>query len=256
VTRRAVAALQHRLAAASDERTRLWWERYLRGAVPFRGVPMARIRAAVHAWWKDEAFDEFPPLARKELAYALLRERAAEDKIAGVLVLREILLPELGLRDLPALRALFADGSIADWNTCDWFCVKVLGTLVQRSPERERIARRIAGWHRAETVWQRRASVVAFVNLAPRGEANFPGFTSMLLESCAAVVRGKERFAQTAVGWSLRELAQAEPRRVEAFIREHLARLSPEALRAATEKMPDAVRRELVRSRGRVAEAV
>ena len=28
--------------------------------------------------------------------------------------------------DVPRFAALFAEGWIYDWNTCDWFCIKVL----------------------------------------------------------------------------------------------------------------------------------
>ena len=59
----------------------------------------------------------------------------------------------------------------ACWNVCDWFCVKVLGSLVEM--EGEACARAIAGWRRAENLWQRRAAGVAFVNLVGRGDKNF-----------------------------------------------------------------------------------
>jgi hypothetical protein len=40
------------------------------------------------------------------------------------------------------------------------------------------------------------------------------------------------RFAQTGVGWTLRELARSEPERVEAFVERHLGALSLEAIRS------------------------
>jgi 3-methyladenine DNA glycosylase AlkD len=248
-----IAGLQRRLDLASDERSRVWWERYLKGAIRFRGVPMARIRAAVHAWWAEESLAELPVAARKDVAYALLREGMAEDKLAGIIVLQEILMPELRASDLPALAALFDDGWIADWNTCDWLCVKVLGNLIQRSDDRELMARKIAAWRRARSVWRRRASLVAFVNLAPRGDANFAGFTGLLLETSVALARGKERFAQTAVGWTLRELARADPRAVESFLRQHLDVLSRDAVRTASARMPKRTQAELLRLNLRAA---
>jgi hypothetical protein len=55
-----------------------------------------------------------------------------KDKLAGVLFLQEILLPEGALdwrSDLPRFVRIFDGGYIRYRNVCDWFCVKVLGPL-------------------------------------------------------------------------------------------------------------------------------
>jgi len=51
---RLLPALTTRLDALANEKSCAFWERYLIGAVPFRGVPMAGIRKAVHAWWRAD----------------------------------------------------------------------------------------------------------------------------------------------------------------------------------------------------------
>ena len=95
-----VHALAERLAAAADERTRAWWERYLTGAVPFRGVPMAGIRAAVRGVWAEQVAD-VPVGEQLEVAFGLFAEPYCEDKLAGVLALAELLLDDLSLDDVP-----------------------------------------------------------------------------------------------------------------------------------------------------------
>jgi 3-methyladenine DNA glycosylase AlkD len=174
-----------------------------------------------------------------------MRLTYCEDKLAGVLYLQEILLPagRATCADLPRFAALFAEGHIYDWNTCDWFCVRVLGPLAEK--EGESCARALSAWRDADGLWQRRAAGVAFVNLARRGEQNFPGFTQMLLDTCAATSRSPERFAQTGAGWVLRELSHAEPERVAAFVEEHLPQLSTEAVSYATAKLPPETRLRL-----------
>ena len=231
--------LQQRLQAHAQPQTKAWWEAYLKQVLPFRGVKMALIRKSVHTWHQERLVTADNQL---EHALALLYQEHAEDKLAGILVLQEILLETLQWQhDLAKLAAAFAEGAIQDWNTCDWLCVKVLGPLAQLRGEP--CARAIAAWHQADTLWQRRAAGVAFVNLAPHGDANFVGFTDMLLTVCASNVRDPERFAQTGTGWVLRALWLAEPARVEAFIRAHLLFFSSEGLRYATEKMPLAEKR-------------
>ncbi len=235
-----IPALQARLQAAAEPTTKEWWERYLKGAIEVRGVPMAGIRAALHEWCDAALVDG-------SLARDLIREPVAEDKLAGILLLQEILRPR-GLvdcgDDLAAIGELFDEGAIADWNTCDWLCVRVLGPLAESHGER--CARTIAAWRDASNLWRARAAGVAFVNLAPRGDANFAGFTEMLLGVCATNVARTERFAQTGAGWVLRELSRAEPERVADFVRAHFSTMSREAIRSAVRKLPEPVATELL----------
>ncbi|MBL8923007.1 MAG: DNA alkylation repair protein [Myxococcaceae bacterium] len=234
-------ALGSRLERLTTAKSRAFWTRYLKGTVPFRGVPMPAIRQAVHAWWRADGPSSLPPAAQKQLALRLFEGAFCEDKLAGTLVLQELLLGQLERRDLDALGALFDRGLIADWNTCDWFCVKVLGRLVARDLPRRELADDVASWSSARSLWQRRAANVAFVNLAKRGDANFEGFTALMLDTCATTVRSPERFAQTGVGWLLRELAGADRAAVLAFADEHLAVMSREAVRYVIERMPKTV---------------
>jgi 3-methyladenine DNA glycosylase AlkD len=244
--REAVTRLQVRLDQAATAKTKAWWENYLKQAISFRGAKMADIRAALHAWIEAEGFQQdLSPGEQLDLALSLFHEPYAEDKLAGILYLQEALLPAGAIdwrADLPRFARLFDEVHIADWNTCDWFCVKVLGPLVERAlglgtREGERCARAIAEWRRAEVLWRHRASGVAFVNLAKRGEENFCGFTDMLLDVCATLVRREERFAQTGAGWVLRELSLAEPERVAAFVEAHRDDFSKEALDRATSRI-------------------
>ena len=246
----AIARLGARLGERADPAKRAWWERYLRGAIGFRGVPMGVIRGTLHDWFREEGIGEWPPDVQRNAALALIGEPLAEDKLAGILFLQEILLPR-GLLDcedeLPRFAELFDGGAIADWSTCDWFCVRVLGPLAERAGER--CARRIGDWRNGQGLWRRRAAAVAFVDLARRGDENFPGFTDLVLSVCATLAADPARFLQTAVGWVLRDLSVAEPARVAEFLAAHRAQLSREALRMATSRLPDAARDELLGAR-------
>ena len=246
----AIEMIQASLQDHAAARTRRWWERTLRGAATFRGVKMADVRRVVHAWNRADGAN-FTPAAKKELALALVREDATEDKLAGMLVLSEVLLPggDLGLRDVARFAGLFRDGCVADWNTCDWFCVKVLGPLAAQAGPR--CARTIADWRSSGNLWQRRAAGVTFIPVANRGDENFSGFTTLLLRVCDATVRDPDRFAQTGTGWVLRELSRSEPERVSQFVAKRLDHFSAEALRAATSKLDAGTARELRAGRRR-----
>jgi 3-methyladenine DNA glycosylase AlkD len=134
-----IERLQLRLNEDATAATREWWTKYLKGTASFRGVKMADVREAVHAWFEEERLREHLSAGQqKDLALLLLEEDFTEDKLAGVLFLKEILLPAGVLDcgpDLPRFARLFDRGHIRDWGTCDWFCVKVLGPLVTQQGE-------------------------------------------------------------------------------------------------------------------------
>ena len=239
----AIDRLRSRLDTYATAASREWWAKYVKGAASFRGVKMGDLRIAVHAWFEEERLGEQLSIEQqKDLALLLLEADYAEDQLAGVLYLQEILMPAGALdwrSDLPRFACLFSEGHIRDWNVCDWFCVKVLGPLVHQ--QGEPCARAISAWRVADNLWQRRASVVAFANLARSGNGNFPGFTMMVLESCAHLLASQERFAQTGVGWILRELSRCEASRVVEFIELNLDRFSREGLKNATKYLPPEV---------------
>ena len=242
-----IPKLQELLNCRADPRTRTWWESYLKGVIPFRGVRMAEIRALLHGWIRDNGIGELAAGKQRDLALQLIRQTCAEDKLAGILFLQEVLIPSSHIhyrRDIARFGRLFSEGHIFDWNTCDWFCVKVLGPLADR--DGEPCARAIARWKNSRSLWQRRAAGVAFVNLAARGDHFFPGFTQMLLQVCERTVQCPERFAQTGTGWVLRELSVAEPQVVAGFVETNLPRFSREGLRYAVEKYPAPARKRLL----------
>ena len=209
------------LEARADERTRDWWSRYLKGALPFRGVKMAGIREVARLVAPD-ALASGDPVG---FALAQFEREFSEDKLVGVLLLAEHLMDRLDAGVVPRLAEPFERGWIADWSTCDWYCVKVLGKVIERDPD---AAPAVAAWRDAESLWQRRAAAVSFVYLVPKGLHH-----ALVLRVCRANVRDPARFMQTSVGWALGEMRKSDPDAVDAFLAKHSARMSSEARRRA-----------------------
>ena len=197
---------------------------------------MAAIRKVVHEVWEERRLADLDLGERLDLALNQFAQRHSEDKVAGVLLLGELLLEELETEHVNALARPYELGHIDDWSTCDWYCVKVLGPFVEIRDRRER-ARRIASWCKVDRLWQRRAAAVAFVNLAPQGDSFFRGFTRLLLTVCAVNVKDDRRFSQTSVGWLLRELSLAAPDQVRTFVDRHGTNMSREVTKAATARL-------------------
>lgn len=204
----------------------------MRGAIPFRGVGIPAIREALAGWRSTYGIDEYPLEEQLELALALFEESVAEDKLAGILFLQEYLYDKFPWEmALQSYAELFQRGLIFDWNTCDWFCVRVLGPTIALHGEGP--ARALASWASASDLWQARAGVVAFVKVAEQA-AYYP----LVSEAMVILIQRPERFAKTAVGWLLREISQHDEGFVHGFINANLEHFSLESLKNASKYFP------------------
>jgi 3-methyladenine DNA glycosylase AlkD len=234
--------LRDRLREAGDAGKKEWWERYLKGAIEFHGVPMGRIRSLVAEWRVEEGFDT---RALQGIALELLALPIAEEKLAGILLLQEYALPEGVLDDglFDGLERLLDASAIRDWNTVDWLCVRVLGPVIAAFGMDA--ADRISGWVAAPSLWQRRCSLVAYVSLAAADPPVLADMTQRLIGTASTLAPDEERFAQTAIGWTLRELSDVAADEVHAFLLRHRWELSREAVRMAAARLTDTQRTEL-----------
>ena len=254
-TRMLLEDFQIRLQSHASDATKAWWEKYLRGAASFRGAPMADVRSELRAWYAEHDLDSRPRRSQAGIGLELIRAAETEDKLGGILLFQEIVIPggePAWDALLPSFEKLFEDGHLADWNAVDWFCVKVLGPLIER--DGEPCGRAVSAWRGGSTLWQRRASAVAFVNLAKREEP-FPGMHELVLGSCRVLVSSPERFSQTGAGWVLRELSRSAPGTVLEFVTENAGRMSREALRNAIKAFPVEVRAPILKDHRTVPSA-
>lgn len=235
-----VRRLQLALEGASSTTTKTWWNRYLKGAIEFRGVGLPQIRSVLADWRSDNGVDAMPAADQFALALRLFEEPMAEDKLAGVLYLQEYLHDEVPWREcLSRYGSLFERGLIADWNTCDWFCVRVLGPVIASNGRG--CASAVAKWSTSPQLWKARASVVGFVPVIKA-----PDHHPLVLRSCAVLIRRDERFAKTAVGWILRDLSKCDSKSVTEFLNENLVYFSKESIRNALKYSPEATRRRFL----------
>lgn len=224
-----IAILHDDLQRQANEKTKIWWENYVKDSAPFLGVKMPVIRRCVYQWHQTYIDGRFEPEQQVDLALTLFAGAYTEDKLAGTLFLQEILLPAGALywqRDVNRFAGLFDAGWIYDWNVCDWFCVKVLGPLIEENGLA--CATRIAGWRSAQNLWRARASLVAFVQVAADQTYN-----PLVEESCAALIARSERFAKTAVGWILREISRYDEAFVSQVLNDNIRDFSAESLKNA-----------------------
>ena len=230
------AALDAALSDRVDAKAHRYWTNLMKGEAAFRGVPMAGVRASVRDVWSAHdlgfwSIDDLLALAQRWFARA-----ASEDQLAAVLLLAEHAHDRLRLEHADALAAPLAAGHVRDWNVTDWYATKALHAFLAGGDDLEARARALVAWTTAPELWQRRAGLVAFVKLAPRASEAFAGFVPLVLEACANNLVHEGRFAHTGPGWVLRELSQAVPDVVAAFVAAH-PEMSAEARRMATARL-------------------
>ena len=236
-----ITSLQNLLDDKATQKTKVWWENYMKGVIQFRGVGIPEIRALIAFWINKYSIDDFSMEEQLELTLALFREPVAEDKLAGILYLQYYLYNRLDWKILlRKYETLYLDDLIFDWNTCDWFCVRVLSpTIAMNGVD---CAKSISLWRTSNNLWQARSSVVAFVKVASN-QSYYP----YIQESCHALIERQERFAKTSVGWVLRDISKHDESFVKFFVEQHLKSFSVESLRNALKYMDRAEREKYVK---------
>jgi len=225
-----IKSLLQRLEAAADPATRAWFERYLRYAINYRGVRTPMIRRLMITWYAEAGIAVLPLEEQLVIAATLIGQSFAEDKFAGTMMIQKYLLQRAAPEDILAIsEVLFAEGAFYDWSTTDWFCVRVLGPILKGRQG----GARIASWKGCPNLWQRRSAIVPFTVVV-----DDPFHDALVKDTIAVLVKEKERFIQTGVGWVIASLAKARPKVAEQIVEQHLGDLSAEVIRRHTKRLP------------------
>ena len=218
-----VDALQRK---ASSEKAQ-WWNDYLKGEIPFMGIGTPDIRKLFLDRNRVSAYEDLTMNRQVALVNGLMRGSYAEEKLAAILFVQLFWLGNQRNSFLINLVSdWFEDRLVFDWNTCDWLSVRILSPLIDSGEEE--VIWKLKGWNRDSYLWKARASLVPFAranSIASHGKSIYR-FSDIL-------IRRKERFAKTAVGWVMREYSRHDPEFVLDFISRHAKYTTAEVKRNA-----------------------
>lgn len=223
------AAIENR----SSEEKRAWWERYMKGAIRFRGTGLPIVREELETWHERHGLDRASLDVQLEIVNRLFETPIGEEKLAAILYLQRHLIDKLEPdRLLDHIEGVLDRELVYDWSTCDWLCMRVLGPAIRLhgSPA----ATRIASWRDADYLWKARAALVPFVKVIERAE-----YRRLVLRTSKVLIRRNERFAKTAVGWVMRELSRHDREAVRSFIESNRPHFTRESLRNAMKYFAD-----------------
>ena len=208
----------------SDEKTKQWFNNYLKGAIAYRGAKTPVVTKLVKEWRDRHTLTNYSLETQLLLCTQLIASPLAEDKFAGTIYIQKNLLSKLDYTSLlSACNALFQQGYFFDWSTTDWFCTRVLDPLIIKHGLAA--ANIIAATRFSDNLWQRRASIVSFRHASKDSQ-----YHPLIEKIIADLLPSEERFIQTGIGWVLADMSKHYPEKVEALFRQYLEQLSQEVI--------------------------
>jgi 3-methyladenine DNA glycosylase AlkD len=214
--------------------------RYFRGApdLGFYNIRTTAVRALARRI-HDQHRDRWTIEDAMRLADVLMEDRFLETKSVAVELIaryRRLFTPGM----LPRWKRWLADDRSTNWATTDGICGALIGPLLTAHPS---LSRQLASWSRHPNLWVRRASIVALIPLARRGQA-----LDLLYANAKRLHQDPHDLIQKAVGWALREAGKADPRRLERYLRTNGAAIPRTTVRYAIERYAPSKRKELLRA--------
>lgn len=226
------------LQAAADERAAAQARVYFKGheEVHFFGVSAPALRQLERALYQQVKSDwtVAEALACCEL---LLKDRRQEARTVGMLLLARFH-KSFGHELLDEIETWLAKDYCNNWALVDTLAPSVIAPLLRRFPD---LLPRVASWTQAENLWLRRASLVALIPLARKGE-----HLDVAYANAERLFGDREDLIHKATGWLLREAGKADQPRLKAFLLQHGARIPRTALRYAIERFPETERKQLL----------
>ncbi|HHV22223.1 MAG TPA: DNA alkylation repair protein [Propionibacterium sp.] len=220
-----VEAIRRALADRRDPERAGSQQRYMKSALPFRGVPVPEVRKLTGALLRTHG-------ASTEHTAWVATIRSLWDGAAW----REEKYAALALARAPRHRAFAADPDSLDlyrhlvltgqwWDLCDE-TAHLVGRALSADPAA--VTPVLRGWSREENLWLRRVAILS--QLDRKGETD----AELLAYAIEGSIDDPDFFARKGIGWALRQHSKTDPEWVRGFVADHpgLSRLSVrEALR-------------------------
>ena len=222
--------IQQKLARLEQPEKARWLENYVKHDIKSRGVGIPDIRKVVIEVNREYKLSAEPFTNRAKVLNELIHSAYTEDKLAAILFLQLYGNDTEDRAVLALIAGWFAQEQIADWNVCDWMCVRILTPMVDNRPGL--MTEEMKSWNKSTNLWQARASLVPFAQ-----SKTLRQHREVIASLAAVLIKREERFCKTAVGWVLREYSKIDQKFVKDFLSRHEDWLTKEVIRNATRYM-------------------
>jgi len=204
-----------------------WWNRYLKGVIPFLGLGIPEIRKLLLDLNQSEKLDQLALNKQVGLVNGLMKGRFAEEKLAAILYVQLFWLGKMKNMFLVNLISdWFDERYILDWNTADWLCVRLLTPMINTGDSQ--VILKLKQWNLDPYLWKARSSLVPFAQAS-----TIMNYSREIWQFSDILIRREERFAKTAVGWVMREYSKHDTEFVLTFLSKHVRYTTAEVKRNA-----------------------
>ena len=226
MTQPLIRAVRDGLAELADSGRAPDMQRYMKSAMPFRGVPKpARAQLARRVFAEHVIADRatWEATVRQLWHEATYREeRYLAIELTGHRMARAWQDPDA----VPLYRELIVTG--AWWDFVDELAIRRIGPILRRF--RDELTPLMRSWARHEDRWLRRSAVICQVTAKAATDRD------LLAGVITANIDDKDFFLRKGIGWALRDYAKTDPDWVRAFVAEHPG-LSPLSRREALKNL-------------------
>ncbi len=222
----ALYIINHLKAIQNPEKAK-WLERYVKHNIQSLGVGIPQIREIVQAFGTTYQLSKQPIGEQIEFLDELMKQDFTEPKLAAILFIQQYWKSTKSLEILHLTSKWFDKGWVADWNVCDWLCVRLLSPLVDKEaglsiPE-------FSSWNSDQNLWKARASLVPFAQCK-----SIDKYPDIILKFSQSLIKRDERFCKTAVGWVLRQYSKSDATFVIGFLEKNKEWATKEVIKNAT----------------------
>lgn len=227
-----IDAIRSALAGAGDPERARGQQRYMKSAMPYRGITSGELRLILRPLLGGHRIGERADWAATVLALwddaNYREERYAATALTGHRHYRGWQDPQA----MPLYEHLVVTG--AWWDHVDEIAAHRVGPIL--AAHRDTETARMLAWSVADDMWLRRVSILC--QLSHKGTSDLGLLEAVILNNLAGTAYGQEFFIRKAIGWALRQHARVDADWVGAFVAAHRDRLSGLSIREALKHLP------------------
>jgi 3-methyladenine DNA glycosylase AlkD len=231
VYRDLVDAIRAELARHADPARAAGQQRYMKSAIPYRGLSSPQLTAALRPILADAGFRIADRGSWEATIRGLWDEVAyREEWYAAIALARyRTYRPWVDSESMPLWRHLIVTG--AWWDVVDEVATHLVREVLDGAPHVEGL--RLREWAVDEDLWLRRTAIICQVGRKDRLDQE------LLVDVIEPNLANREFFIRKAIGWALRDHARVAPEWVRAFVDAHADELSGLSRREATRHLVD-----------------
>lgn len=219
--------IKNKITLAGNPDKAEWLVNYVKHDIKSRGVGIPGIRNIVKEANSAHRLTERDISEQIEILNDLMRCDHTEDKLSAIIYIQLYWNGKYEDEKIALISHWFDEGLIYDWNVCDWLCVRLLTPLIDNRTERS--IKEFKKWNKDKNQWKARASLVPFAQCKTLDQHK-----DTVNVFATVLIKRKERFCKTSVGWVLREYSRIDKDFVTAFLTENEKWTTKEVVKNAT----------------------